>query len=175
MTQTLTRALTAAVLVAAAACGPAPRQKPVLMGPVDQGAGSLVEARKYLEGRWNLESFEVYPPGKPPIALKGAGTLNYDQFGNLRMEIRADQSSSDILRAAGIDIRDGTISSDGRTVVDLPNKTLTYVVEGQPKAGGGPLAASRPRHWQVDGDLLTLTTQDDAGKPLSIGKWRRAK
>jgi hypothetical protein len=176
MTQTPTRALIAGVLVAAAAaCGPAPRQKPVLMGPVDQGAGTLTEARKYLEGRWNLESFEVYPPGKGPIALKGAGTLNYDEFGNLRIEIRADQSSADVLRAAGIDIRDGTISSDGRTVVDLQNKTLSYVVQGQPSTAGGPLAMNRPRHWQVDGDLLTLSTRDEAGKPLSVGKWRRAK
>jgi hypothetical protein len=169
------RLLIGAAIALAAACGPAPRQRPVEMGPVDTGAGSLTEARKFLEGRWTLESFEVYPPGKGPVALKGAGTLVYDDFGNLRMEIRADEQSSDVLRAAGIDIRDGVISSDGRTVVDLQHKTLTYVIQGQPKAGGGPLAANRPRHWQVEGDLLTLTTKDDAGNPLSVGRWRKAK
>jgi hypothetical protein len=169
------RLLFGAAIAIAAACGPAPRQRPVEMGPVDTGAGSLTEARKFLEGRWTLESFEVYPPGKGPVALKGAGTLVYDDFGNLRMEIRADEASSDVLRAAGIDIRDGVISSDGRTVVDLQHKTLTYVIQGQPQAGGGPLAANRPRHWQVEGDLLTLTTKDDAGNPLSVGRWRKSK
>lgn len=155
------------------ACAGAPSQRPVKLGPVDKGAGSLTSARTYLEGRWALESFEVYPPGKPPITLKGSGTLSYDEFGNLKMDIRADQATSDVLRAAGVDISDGVISSNGRTVVDMQNHTLTYVMEGQKPSAAGPLATSRPRHWQVEGDLLTLTTQDDAGKPLSVGRWRK--
>jgi hypothetical protein len=47
------------------------------------------------------------------------------------------------------------------------------MLEGQPAAGTGPLATSRPRYWQVDGNLLTLTTKDDAGRPTSIGRWRK--
>ena len=35
--------------------------------------------------------------------------------GNLKMDIRADQASSDVLRAAGVDITDGVISSKGST------------------------------------------------------------
>jgi len=31
----------------------------------------------------------------------------------------------------------------------------------------------RPRYWQVEGDVLTLTTRDAAGKPLSVGVWRK--
>jgi hypothetical protein len=171
-------AVAAALLAAATACAGAPRQKPLPVGKIDTGAGSLAEARKFLEGRWALESFEVRPPGKPPIMLKGTGVLNYDDFGNLRMEIRADQASSDLLRAAGIDIRDGVISTNGRTAIDQQNHTLTYFLEGQPSSnftGGGPLATNRPRHWEITGDVLTLTTQDDSGAPLSIGKWKRSK
>src|SRR4029450_7135438 len=89
------------------------------------------------------------------------------------MDIRADQTSSDILRAAGVEIRDGVISSNGRTVVDMQNRTLTYILEGQTPSATGPLAINRPRHWQVEGTLLTLTTQDEAGKPLSVGRWRK--
>jgi len=33
---------------------------------------------------------------------------------------------------------------------------------------------SRPRYWQVDGDVLTLTTKDNAGNPASVGRWRKA-
>ncbi len=155
-----------------AACGGGPRQKPVKGGPVETGAGSLTEARKYLEGRWSLESFEVYPPSGPPIALKGEGTLTYDAFGNLRIEIRTDRSTAERLRVAGIETADGVISSDGRTVVDMDNRTLTYVVAGQP-AGSGPVALNRPRHWEVEGNLLILTTRDDGGKPASVGRWRK--
>jgi hypothetical protein len=78
------------------------------------------------------------------------------------------------LTNAGLDIRNGVLSTTGRTVVDMPNKTLAYVLEGQ-QATSGPLALNRLRHWQVDGDLLTLTTNDDAGQPVSVGRWRKAK
>ena len=102
-------AVAALMLLAAAAAvySGEPRQR----SKVDTGPGSLTAARKYLEGRWGLESFEVRPPGKPPIQLKGSGVLNYDDFGNLTMEIRADQATSDLLRAAGIEIRDGVIQN----------------------------------------------------------------
>ena len=118
------------------------------------------------------------PPGKAPIFPKGSGVLNYDNFGNLRIEIRADEATSDLLRAAGINIRDGIISSDGRTVIDLQNRTLTYFIEGQPSStatGGGPLATNKPRHWQVTDGVLTLTTLDDSGAPLAISRWKRSK
>ena len=121
-----------------------PSQAQPPTGRTGGGAPTLAEARKFLQGRWALESFEVRPPGKEPIFPKASGVLNYDDFGNMRVEIRADEASSDLLRAAGINIRDGIISSDGRTVIDVPKKTLTYFVEGQRSSlqtGGGPLAS----------------------------------
>ena len=169
----------AALLAATAAYAGAPRQQQPPAGKTATGpVVTLAEARKFLQGRWALESFEVRPPGKPPILPKGSGVLNYDDFGNLRMEIRADQAASDLLRAAGLNIRDGVISSDGRTTIDLQNKTLTYFIEGQRSSnltGGGPLALNKPRHWEVTADVLTLTTKDDAGAPLSISRWKRSK
>ena len=163
------------LLVAAAACAGGPRQRPVEMGPVDTGKGTLSSARNYLQGRWTLETFEVFPPGRAPITLKGQGSLNYDEFGNLQIEIRTDEKSADLLRAAGIDIRNNMISSSGRTVIDMQNRTLSYMAPGQGLAStaAGPLALSRPRHWEVQENLLTLTTKDESGKPLSVGKWRR--
>jgi hypothetical protein len=154
-------------------CAAAPLDKPLELGPVASGPGTLAEARKYLEGRWTLESFELRQAGRPPVMLNGSGTLNYDDFGNLRMEVRPDEAAADALRAAGIVIRDGIISSDGRTAIDVQNRTLTYFLEGQPAAGGGPLAANRPRHWEVTADTLTLTTRDDSGAPASISRWKR--
>jgi hypothetical protein len=158
-----------------AGCASAPRERPIPMGEVDKGAGTLASARKFLEGRWTLESFEVYPPGKGPVPLKGSGSLLYDDMGNMRMEIRADQDSADALRKAGIDIRDGVISTDGRTAIDLQNKTITYVLQGQAPLIEGPLSMRIPRHWVVEGDTLTLTTKDQAGKPLSVGRWKRSQ
>lgn len=105
--------LIAGFLAGALACAGAPRQRPVKGGTVSTGPETLTAARNFLEGRWVLESFEVRPPGKAPIVLKGSGTLVYDNMGNLKMDIRADEASADVLRASGIDIRDGMISTDG--------------------------------------------------------------
>ena len=164
------------VAVLSTACAAAPRQRPVYRGPVEEGAGTLSAARQYLEGRWSLESFEVYPPGSAPLRLNGSGTLEYDSFSNLTMELRAaDAATADVLTKAGIVNDSGVVSTKGRVAVDMQNRTLTYVLEGQP-AGfvvTGPLSTRRPRHWVVEGNLLTLTTQDDAGKPLSVGRWRK--
>jgi len=154
----------------------APRQLALPLVSAQGSSMTLAEARKFLQGRWALESFEVFPPGKDPITLKGSGFMDYDDFGNLHMEIRADQASADLLRAAGINIRDGVILTNGRTVIDLQNRTLTYFLEGQRSStltGGGPLATNRPRHWEVTADTLTLTTKDESGAPLSIGRWKR--
>jgi hypothetical protein len=171
-------ALAVAVAVVAATalgCSSAPSQRPIKTTPVDAGTGSMEAGRKFLQGRWSLISFEVFPPGQTPITVSGSGSLLYDDFGNLSMEIRTSPSTGEALGRAGIVIQQGVISSQGRTILDMQNKRLTYQIEGQPPAGApaGPLASSRPRYWQVDGDVLTLTTKDDAGRALSIGKWKR--
>jgi hypothetical protein len=163
-----------ALLAAVSACAAKPIEKPIAVAPAETGAGSLASARKFLEGRWVLESFEMRPPGKAPITLNGSGTLVYDEYSNLKMEIRADKASTNLLRSAGIDIRNGVISTNGRTAVDMQNQTLTYVLSGQtPTAAPGPLDPSRPRHWDVQGDVLVLSTLDEAGQPLSVGRWKR--
>jgi hypothetical protein len=169
------RVVVGVCLTASMACAAKPRTRPLDIGEVDTNAGSLVAARKFLEGRWTLESFEIYPPGKGPIPLTGSGTLSYDEFGNLRMDIRADQTSTALLLKAGLDLGDGTLSTDGRTAVDLQNRTLTYFLQGQPKNLPGPLAMNRPRHWEVKNNILTLTTRDDNGKPMSVGRWRKSQ
>jgi hypothetical protein len=170
-------ATVAALLAGAIACATAsPRQRPLSAGPVATGAGTTATARQFLEGRWILESFVVNPPGGKPIALKGSGVLNYDDFGNLEMNVKADEASSDLLRAGGIVMADGVISTSGRTAIDVPNKTLTYLLDGQAsamKTGGGPLSPNRPRHWEVSGDVLTLTIKDDSGAPVAISRWKK--
>ncbi len=157
-------------------CAGGPRSKPIPTTEIDKGTGTLQGARKFLEGRWALTSFEVFPPNAEKIAVPGSGVMTYDDFGNLKMEIRTDERTAVRLEGVGIFMESGVISSDGRTTIDLVNKTLTYVLEGQPPAGApvGPLATSRPRYWEVTTDTLTLSTKDDSGRTLSIAKWKRS-
>jgi hypothetical protein len=146
-------------------------------GPVPTGAGSTAAARRFLEGRWGLLSFEVFPPGRPPLSVAGEGVLTYDAYGNMDVQIRVDEATAKQLETVGIPSTRGTISTSGRTAVDLQSHTLTYFIEGQPPLGApsGPLALNRPRHWEVEGDVLTLTTRGDDGQPLSVARWRKQR
>jgi len=169
-----------AVAVLTVGCAPGPLNKPIKQGPVSTGTGSLAETRKLLEGRWKLTSYEIRPPGQPPIELinGGSGTLSYDGFGNLDMQIRVtDPKISEDLRRAGIPLNEGVLSTTGRTAIDMQARTLTFILEGQnplvTSAPSGPLAMSRPRYWEVNGNVLTLTTKDDGGQPVSVSRWEK--
>jgi len=168
---------TAAILAALAttACAAKPIEKPMGLGTVGTGAGSLTAARQYLEGRWSLVSFQIFPAGQQPIKLDGNGTLSYDEFGNMDIEIRVEQATAQTLERAGVTTDQGVISTKGRTAVDMQAHTLTYILAGQPTlvAPTGPLALNLPRHWVVDGNVLTLTTKAADGRTLSEGKWQK--
>lgn len=154
---------------------PAAFQRPPKGGDVNTGPGTLAAARAFLKGRWLLESFEVRLPNEPIVTLKGGGFLTYDESGNLSMNIRADEKSSDILRAGGVDIRDGAITAEGRTAIDMQKHTLTYILRGQAPLVKGPLGTDKPRYWAVEGDTLVLSTKDQAGQTVSVGRWRRSQ
>jgi len=146
-------------------------------GKPDTGPGTTTAARKYLEGRWGLLSFDVFPPGKPVVHVGGQGSLLYDAFGNVKWEVRVPPDVVDPLRLAGVPSNNGVISMDGRAVVDMQARTLTYFVQGQPPLGApsGPLAVNRKRYWVVEGNVLTLTTKGDDGKDVSVAKWRKVE
>ena len=168
----------ATIVALTIAASATPLEQKRKLKPVETGPGTLAAARKYLEGRWSLVSFELFPPGKPPIRLTeqaGAGTLTYDDFGNLTMDIRVDDPTATLLESAGIRTTDGLLSTKGRTVIDLQAHTITYMLEGQPAFGApsGPIALNRPRHWVVEGNLLTLTTKGADGMPLSVSRWEK--
>ena len=148
-------------------------------GPVDKGPGTLAAARKYLEGTWQLQTYDIMPPGRQPIRLttdNGRGTMVYDDFGNLTMDITVDEPTAKLLAAAGIPTKNGSLYSKGKTAVDVQGRTLRYMLEGQPPPGApsGPLALNKMRYWEVDGNTLTISTKDENGKVVSTGKWQKA-
>src|SRR5918995_5253629 len=113
------RASAMIVSLTLAGCTSAPWNEPIKLGPVDTGAGSLTAARKYLEGRWTLLSYEVFLAGEPPITLGGSGMLTYDGYGNLTTEIPVDDATARVLEKAGIRATNGAFMTSGRTVVDM--------------------------------------------------------
>jgi len=167
-----TRALTAlslALLVTGAACTYKPRT-----APPNTGQGTVNQARQYLQGNWSLVSFTIYDANAAPFVMKGSGTLVYDDYNNMTMDLVADEGSAGLLAKAGVPMEKNRFSTKGKTIVDMQNKTLRYVLEGQyVGVTTGPMAIDRLRHWEVNGNTLTLTTRDNSGKPLSVGVWQK--
>ena len=91
------------------------------------------------------------------------------------MNVKVDGDTALILEKVGIPTTDGVLTTKGRTVIDLQHQTLVFVLDGQPSFGApsGPLALNRPRHWVVEGQVLTLTTKGDDGQPLSVSRWQK--
>ena len=145
-------------------------------GPVDTGPGTLAAARKILEGRWRLLTFEIIQPGQKPIPVLGAGSMVYDNFGNMTIDIRVDPPTAAMLEKVGISTVKGSLYTQGKTAIDLQARTLTFLLDGQKALGApsGPLALNRKRHWQISGNVLTLTTKNDDGQDVSVGRWEKA-
>ena len=161
-------------VVVAGACAGGPTDARCERAPT--GAGRCA-ARRYLEGQWQLQSFNLVTADGTAVPICGTGMLIYDAYSNLKMDIRVDEESMPVLERAGVALTDRMISFAGYAAVDMQAHTLTYMLEGQPKnvPPTGPLAPNRPRHWEVTTDVLTLTTNDDAGKPVSISKWAKVR
>ena len=95
----------AALLAAVTACASgSERQRVVSAGPVPPAPARRRPRVSSSRAGGFLESVVITPPGGKPITLKGSGVLTYDDFGNLEMNIKADEASSDLLRAGGITI-----------------------------------------------------------------------
>ena len=54
--------------------------------------------RTYIQGRWTLQSFEVFPKVQRPGRLKG--TLTYDKGGNVEITVKGDDASAQQLARA---------------------------------------------------------------------------
>jgi hypothetical protein len=168
----LALAALAAILVAfvpLASCKKAPRQKPMLVGEVNTGAGSLEATRKALEGTWTLVSLNVVDASGAQKPVKAKAQLTYDAYGALTIKgaVEDDPSKSPVL-----------LEYSGRIVIDTQKKQFypADLVEGRP-VDEKRLAAVSPdkaRKYEITADTLTITYMDATGKPTAISSWKRA-
>src|SRR6185295_19827243 len=107
------------VVALAAGCSAAPIDKPLPMGPVDTGPGTLEEARNYLHGAWTLVSMEIFPPNQPSIRAAATGTMVYDDYSNMTVDVQLSPETTKLAEQNGIPAPDGLIHTTGRTVIDF--------------------------------------------------------
>jgi hypothetical protein len=157
------------------ACSAAPIDKPLPMGPIETGPGTLEEARNYLHGEWALLSMEIFPPDQPSIRAAATGTMVYDDYSNMKVDVQLSPETAKLAEQNGIPAPDGVVKTDGRTVIDINSKSISYVLDGQEsfRPPQGPLDLNRPRYWDVKGNMLTLRTKDATGRVLSVSVWQK--
>jgi hypothetical protein len=164
-----TIAVTVATVALLTGCSSAPRQRPVKVGSVDTGSGSLEAVRRQFQGTWELVALEALDAGRL-TPVKAAGRLVYDEFGNMTIKGTIDDPRlKDAVR----------LDYSGRVVIDTARKEL---VPAEVAAGAaspdparlGRLATTQRRRYAFEGDLLKLTYLDDAGNPTGVASWRRA-
>ena len=87
MISSLVRASSIALMISSAivldACAASPRQRPVGVGDVNTGLGSLEATRRQLEGTWTLTQFEVADATGRLVPVRAKAQLTYDAYGNL--------------------------------------------------------------------------------------------
>ena len=167
-----------AVLISAAlsGCAAAPLDRPLKTSKVETGMGTLTDARNRLSGTWTLVSLDLFPPGQPPIHDAAAGTLVYDEYSNLKVDLRLTPAAVKLAQQIRIPLApDGSLNTTGHAVIDLERKALSYVFEGQKpmRQATNPLDTNLPRYWELNGNELTLRTKDDKGTVLSVTVWRK--
>src|SRR3954470_16184851 len=107
----LARTLMFGVIIAIVGCAHSPRQRPLGTSKIETGPGTDRQARNFLEGNWALQSFDIYPMAGQAVPVKGTGQLTYDDFANLTVVIRVDESTSAMLAKAGIPTRRGVFTT----------------------------------------------------------------
>jgi hypothetical protein len=94
---------------------------------------------------------------------------------HLNVNLRLTPESARLFTRLGVPVTDGVVSTTGRTVIDMSQHALSYVLPGQPavRPPTHPLDLNLPRYWEAGIDTLTLRTRDEKGTVLSVSVWKK--
>jgi hypothetical protein len=157
-----------ALLALVSGCKAAPLKRPVPLGPIDTGPGTMEATRRTLEGTWILASLEVVESGGTRRRVNATGKLTYDAFGN--MSVRGVIQGANAKNAVVIDY-------DGRIVID-PDRREFYpadLVSERPAERGriAPIAPDTVRRYELTANDFVVSYFDAAGQPTAVVRWRR--
>jgi hypothetical protein len=157
------------VLGAGCATPAAPRSRPVKMGDVDTGAGSLESVRRQLQGTWELVSLAVVPGGGgAPVPLAARGTLTYDEYGNLTVDAHTnDPNAPQAAQSANL------LSFKGRAVIDAAKSELKLMDVTGSVDPNTVISTERRRRFAFEGDLLQLSSLQPDGQVAATATWKR--
>jgi hypothetical protein len=159
------------VVVLVSGCAAQPLEKPIELGPVNTGTGSLEQVRRQFAGRWDLVSLEVRSASGEVQRPKSVGSLTYDEYGNLRVVGEIQEPVENL--------QPGLLKYEGRAVIDPVKSELRLLdVTGDGMRGESAAALVAPssvRHFRFEGPtLLHISIVNEHGEPTATTVWRRA-
>jgi hypothetical protein len=150
-------------------CAAKPINKPIDVGPIASGAGSLEATRRQLEGTWTLASFAVVAPDGRQTARKASGTLTYDAFGG--MSIRG-------VFEEGTPQTSVVLDYNGRIVIDVVRKefrSADLTTDRTPDVDAvAPVSPDKVRKYELTDRTFKVTYLDAQAKPTAVASWTRA-
>lgn len=166
-------------------CASSPRQRPVAVGEVEIGPGSLTAARQQLEGHWTLVTLAMFDEDGTQVDVDATGSLTSDAFGGLTIEFRMTDAGRQSLESLGIVSPNPVISTSGRAVIEPRQQQITYVGADFAKQGGldaglaakraNPFALERVRYYTFNADgSMRLATRHDNGREAAVSTWKRS-
>jgi hypothetical protein len=151
------------------ACKAAERGRVLRTAPVTSGAGTVEAERRRLQGTWELVSLETLDASGKATPVDASGRMTFDDYGNVRTEGQAKQSS---------EAANTVLSYVGRVVID-PDKKEWRLMDATPDAGASaapaPVAADKIRSYEIVDDQLKLSLRDAAGKVTARVTWKRVQ
>ena len=161
----------ASITVCSACATGAPRIRPVKVGDVDTGPGSLKAVRQQLAGTWTLVSYHTYETGTAQ-PLDATGELTYDEFSNLTLHGELRQPDQKGER------RPLLLNYTGRSTLDVSKHELQLLDINStgadlPRPVADQVNLDLIRKYEFRGQDLVLTIIGPDGKPTADSVWHK--
>jgi hypothetical protein len=156
-----------------AACAASPRQRPVGMGDVNTGPGSLEFTRRQLEGTWTLTRFEVLDTAGQLTPVRAKAQLTYDAYANLSIKGVLEEPMPGQKTVTD----SPALAYTGKAIIDAAKQEMvltgtTSTVQPDPSIAAKIGIESRRRYTIADG-TLTISVMDAAGRVTSKSTFRK--
>jgi hypothetical protein len=173
MNHRVSKALFVAIVMCTSACASSPRQRPVGVGDVNTGAGSLEATRRQLEGTWTLTRFEVADAAGQLVPVRAKAQLTYDAFGNLSIRGVLEEPLPGQKTVGDAP----ALAYTGKAVIDTARKEMVLTgteatVEPDP-ALLAKIGLESRRRYEFGEGTLTISVMNASGTATSRATFRK--
>jgi len=158
-------------LVVLAACGGSSGARPPATAPASPPAAGPAPSSHPLQGEWRLVTYEAIAADGSRTRQPVTGRMSVGPAGNLQLNAQVTRQGQEPF----------VLDYSGRAVVDQRAQMLRVEGANVPAPPGGApanltaaVSLDRSRHYQLSGDLLTVTAiESGTARPVATAVWRR--